>query len=141
MLIVDETVVAIYNASQSMPLRCCNSSWPIKFRPFKCFQGTPYEVHFFMSYGVLSFLVRLFYFFRFIKISNAVGASHQPLARSSSLSDIPERNLTQYVRLLMGTEAGGHSNSPEVTFLIYFHSVRRIYNSIRNGKGSGRQFQ
>ena len=69
-----------------------------------------------MSYRVLSLLFGLFYLFRFIKISDAVGVPYQPIARSSSLFDIPERNLTQYVRTLMGTEAGGNSNSPEGSF-------------------------
>jgi len=69
-----------------------------------------------MSRRVLSLLFGLCYCIYFITISDAVGAPDQAIAGSSSLSDIPERNLTQYVRPLMGTEAGGHSNCPCETF-------------------------
>lgn len=64
-----------------------------------------------MCYRLQSILVRLFSIFWFIKLSDAI---------RPSLSDIPERNLTQYVRPLMGTEAGGHGNSHEVTFWFIF---------------------
>jgi hypothetical protein len=37
----------------------------------------------------------------------AAGTPNQPIARRSSWPDLPVRNLTQYVRTLMGTDAFG----------------------------------
>jgi len=96
-----------------LPLGRVNSH---KSDPFYESNGARYVVHFLMSQRVLSLLFALCYCAYFITISEAIGAPDQAIARSSSVSDIPERNLTQYVRTLMGTEATGHSNGPSETF-------------------------
>ena len=69
-----------------------------------------------MSQRVLSLTLGLCYCLYFVTISDAGRAPDQAIAGPSSVPDIPERNLTQYVRPLMGTEAGGHSKSPGETF-------------------------
>jgi hypothetical protein len=68
-----------------------------------------YISHFLMSQ--FSLLFGLYYFFYFT-ISDAVGKSDQAITGPRSLSDLPKRNLTQYVQPLMGTKAGEHSKSP-----------------------------